>query len=142
MELATLQLLLKRTRRLSQTILLLWGVMPVHGQSDLRPMKPITRRPSPADKAARRFRRGVNIANYLEVPPGENWAMRHTVEDLKEIRAEGFDHIRLPVGWHYYTGPGPEYRLSPKRDFAGRADEMVTNAVALGLNVIVNLHRF
>jgi endoglucanase len=62
------------------------------------------------------------------------------VADLKLIRAEGFDHIRLPVGWHHYTGPAPEFKLSG--DIFAKADEMVTNASALGLNVMVNLHHF
>ena len=64
----------------------------------------------------------------------------HTVVDLKQIRAEGFDHIRLPVGWHHYTGPAPDFKLSD--EIFDKADHMVTNATALGLNVIINLHHF
>jgi hypothetical protein len=71
-------------------------------------------RNTPAYLAARGFMRGVNIANYLEVPPGEHWDTPHSVEDLELIRAEGFDHIRLPVGWHHYTGPAPDFKVSEK----------------------------
>jgi endoglucanase len=95
---------------------------------------------TPAYLAARGFMRGVNIANYLEVPPGEHWDTPHSVEDLKLIRAEGFDHIRLPVGWHHYTGPAPDFKVS--EEIFAKADQMVTNATALGLNVIINLHHF
>jgi endoglucanase len=109
-------------------------------QNDLPAMKSIASRETPAHLAAHGFMRGANIANYLEVPPGQSWSMRHSPEDLRLIRAQGFDHIRLPVGWHYYTGPAPDFHISD--DIFAKADEMVTNATALGLNVIVNIHNF
>jgi endoglucanase len=109
-------------------------------QNDLPEMKPLTDRHSPAYQAAQGFRRGANIANYLEVPPWQDWSVRHTVLDLKEIKAQGFDHIRLPVGWQYYTGPAPDFTIS--NEIFAKADYMVTNATALGLNVIVNIHDF
>ena len=109
-------------------------------QEELPPLKPIKGHHTPAHVAAQGFRHGVNIANYLEVPPGEQWAVPHSVLDLQEIRAEGFDHIRLPVGWQYYAGPGPDFKL-PDQIFA-KVDDMATNATALGLNVIINIHDF
>ena len=112
----------------------------VAAQNDLPAMKRLSDLHSPAHQAARGFMHGANIANYLEVPPAEHWNVRHTVTDLKEIRAEGFDHIRLPVCWNQYTGPSPEFTISD--DIFARADYMVTNATTLGLNVIVNLHNF
>ena len=109
-------------------------------QNDFPEMKRIPRLNTPAHLAARGFMRGANIANYLEVPPAEHWNSPHTVEDLKLIRAQGFDHIRLPVGWHHYCGPAPDFKLS--EDIFAKSDQMVTNASALGLNVIINLHHF
>ncbi len=44
--------------------------------------------------------------------PAAGGAKFTRVADLKLIRAEGFDHIRLPVGWHQYTGPAPDFKLS------------------------------
>jgi endoglucanase len=108
-------------------------------QNDLPAMKRITGTNTPAHIAARGFMRGANIANFLEVSPGGG-SVRHTVTDLQQIRAEGFDHVRLPVAWHHYTGPGPEFKL-PDRIFA-KVDYMVTNATALGLNVIIDFHNF
>src|SRR3982750_3835504 len=67
---------------------------------------------TPAHLAAPGFLRGANCGNYLEVPPGQRWAIPHSTNDLAHMRAEGFDHVRIPVGWHHYTGPGPEFRLS------------------------------
>ena len=93
-----------------------------------------------ADRALKGFMRGANFANFLEVPPGQRWAVAHDVEDIQLIKAEGFDHIRLPVGWHHYAGPGPDYTLSD--EIFGKVDHIVTNATALGLNIIVNIHHF
>jgi len=127
-------------RVIGQLGLVLLSALTATAQNDLPAMKRITERNTPAHLAARGFMRGANIANYLEVPPGENWATPHTVADLKFIRAEGFDHIRLPVGWHHYCGAAPDFKIS--EEIFAKADQMVTNATALGLNVIVNLHHF
>jgi endoglucanase len=121
-------------------VLLLLFSLTATAQTNLPAMKRITGRHTPAHLAAKGFMRGVNIADYLEVPPGEHWAVPHTALDLKQIHAEGFDHIRLPVGWHHYTGPAPDFKLSD--EIFAKADYLVTNATALGLNVIINLHHF
>ncbi len=48
----------------------------------------------------------MNLANSLEAPPGQDWGGHYTSEDLRLIRNEGFDHVRIPVAWHHYAGPG------------------------------------
>jgi endoglucanase len=101
---------------------------------------PIWSADSPAHVAARRFMRGANCGNYLEVPPKQTWSVPHSTNDLVRMRAEGFDHVRIPVGWHHYTGPAPEFKLSP--DIFAKVDHLVTNALAIGLNVIINIHHF
>lgn len=95
---------------------------------------------SPADRAAMSFRRGANLGNYLEASPGQNWGAKYSAEDFKHIRFEGFDHVRLPVAWHHYAGPGPDFKLSD--DIFGKADFLVTNALNERLNVLVNIHHF
>ncbi len=72
--------------------------------------------------------------------PGQDWGVHYTPDDLRLIRAEGFDHVRIPVGWHHYTGPAPEYRIKP--EFFARADELIDAALTQGLGVIVNIHHF
>ena len=126
--------------RVIQLILLCLVPLVAFAQSELPPMKRIADLNSPAHLAAKGFMRGVNIANYLEVPPSQHWSVSHSVLDLQEIRAQGFDHIRLPVGWQYYAGPAPAFELDNK--IFAKADFMVTNATALGLNVIINIHNF
>ncbi len=95
---------------------------------------------TPADRALKGFMRGANFANYLEVPPDQHWSVRHSIEDIKSVKAEGFDHIRLPIGWHHYAGPAPDYKLSD--EIFGKVDNIVTNATANGLNIIINIHHF
>lgn len=105
-----------------------------------RDSKRILSQSTPAHEAARRFLRGANLGNGLEVPPGQNWQLRYTTDDLHLIRSEGFDHVRIPVGWHHYTGVGPEFRLRP--EIFARADELVFAGLREGLSVIINIHHF
>lgn len=103
-------------------------------------MKPLTNLNSSAHQAARLFRHGVNLGDYLEVTPGHGWGITFSNDELPSMRAEGFDHVRLPIGWHFYTGPAPDYTLSP--EIFGRADAVVTDALAAGLAVIIDFHGF
>ena len=56
------------------------------------------------------------------------------------MHAEGFDHVRIPAGWHHYTGPGPEFRI--RREFFGRVDELVHAGLREGIAVLINIHHF
>jgi len=103
-------------------------------------MKPLANRDSPAYQAARRFRHGVNLGNYLEAPPGQNRGVTFSADEFAIMHAEGFDHVRVPIGWQFYTGPAPDFTLSP--EIFGRADFVVTNALANHLAVMVNIHHF
>ena len=103
-------------------------------------MRRITDTQSPAHVAERRFLRGANFGNYLEVPPKQTWVVQHSTNDLMRMRAEGFDHVRIPIGWHHFTGSGPEYRL--RNEIYAKVDVLVTNALSLGLNVLINIHHF
>ncbi len=103
-------------------------------------MKRILSHDTPAHRAAKRFLRGANLGNGLEVPPDQNWAVTYTTEDLKHIKAEGFDHVRIPIGWHHYTGPAPDFRLSP--EIFKKVDAFVEPALGMKLNVLINIHHF
>jgi endoglucanase len=84
--------------------------------------------------------RGVNLGNYLEAPPGQDWGAHYSSNDFVIIRNEGFDHVRLPIAWHYYTGPGPNFTIS--NGFFPKVDFLVTNALNRGLSVLLNIHHF
>lgn len=96
---------------------------------------------SPAHRAAKWFMRGANLGNYLESPRGNTWGVVTVSSDEFSImKHEGFDHVRVPVRWSDYAGPGPDFRLPP--GIFARADFVVTNALAANLAVIINIHHF
>lgn len=103
-------------------------------------MRRLTDRNSPAYRAAKLFMRGVNLGNYLEASPGQNWGVTFAANECALMRAEGFDHLRVPVGWQHYAGPAPDFALSPV--IFARADFVVTNALKNHLAVMINLHHF
>ena len=101
-------------------------------------MKPLTSRRSPAHRAARLFQHGINLGDYLEA--SSDWGVTVSADEFARMRAEGFDHVRVPVGWHRHTGPGPDFTITP--EFFARVDFVVTNALANHLAVMINLHHF
>ncbi len=103
-------------------------------------MHPLTNRNSPAWQSAKLFLHGVNLGNYLEAPPGQNWGVTVTADEFAIMKREGFDHVRVPIGWHHYAGPAPGYTLSTQ--ILARADFVVTSALASGLAVLINIHHF
>ncbi len=108
--------------------------------ADFKEMRRIADRNTPAHAAAKRFMRGTNLGNYLEAPPGQNWGASYSAADFEHIKAEGFDHVRLPIAWNHHTGPGPEFRI--KDEFYAKADFLVNEATKRGLAAIVNMHHF
>jgi endoglucanase len=104
-------------------------------------LQPMASHHTPAYRAAKEFMRGVNLGDYLEAPP-EHFGKGLTISanDIAEMKREGFDHVRVPIGWHHYAGPAPDYALSP--EIFGRVDFIVTNALNDGLAVMINIHHF
>jgi len=104
-------------------------------------MRPIKGHDTPADRAARWFQRGVNLGDYLEAPK-QNFGRGVTVAagEFAQMKREGFDHVRVPMGWHQYAGPAPDFKLAPES--FGRVDFVVTNALDNGLAVMINIHHF
>jgi hypothetical protein len=64
---------------------------------------------TPAHRAAAAMKRGVNLGNGWEAPPPHSWGIKFTTEDIDHIAAEGFDHIRVPVGWHFHVTQGANW---------------------------------
>jgi endoglucanase len=60
--------------------------------------------------------------------------------DFKRIREAGFTTVRVPVRWSNKTGDGPDYTIDSK--WMARVTEVVDQALAAGLNVILNDHHF
>ena len=86
------------------------------------------------------FLRGANLGNYLEAPPGQKWGVTVSADEFAAMKREGFDHVRVPVGWQHYAGPAPDFALQP--EIFSRVDFVVTNALANQLAVMINIHHF
>ena len=89
-----------------------------------------------AHAACARLKRGVNLGNHWEAPP-EGWGIRYDVHDIDRIAAEGFDHIRVPVAWHYHLENG---RIKPA--LLAELEPVLRRALEKKLTVIVNWHHF
>lgn len=102
-------------------------------------MKPIAKHNTPAYRAAEWFQRGANLGDYLEA--NRRWRqVEVSAEEFAQMKKEGFDHVRVPIGWHQYAGPGPEFTLEP--EIFAKVDFVVTNALQNKLAVMINLHHF
>ena len=103
-------------------------------------MTPLKIHDSPAYRAAKLFRHGVNLGNCLEVPPGQNWGVTVSGDEFAAMKHEGFDHVRVPVGWQHYAGAAPDYTLLP--EIFARVDFVVTNVISNKMAVMINIHHF
>jgi endoglucanase len=108
--------------------------------SGFQDMARITDRNTPAHQSARKLMRGVNFGNSLELPPNSPGRLTYSDDDFAQARAEGFDHVRLPVAWHHSAGPGPTFTLAPT--IFAEVDVMVSHALNHGLGIIVDIHNF
>ena len=103
-------------------------------------MTPIAGTESPARLTARQFMRGANFGNFLEAPPNTWGTVVDTDRDFATARAEGFDHVRLPIAWQWYAGPAPDYTLSSS--IFTRVDSLVASATNHGLGLILDFHGY
>jgi endoglucanase len=100
-------------------------------------MKPLANHDTPAGRAAKLFQRGVNLGDYLEAG---RWGVKISADEFAQMKHEGFDHVRVPVGWHRYAGPAPDYTLAP--EIFARVDFAVTNTLNNKMAVMINIHHF
>jgi endoglucanase len=103
-------------------------------------MQPLAGDHTPAYRTAKKFLHGANLGDYLEVAPGAGWGTSVSADEFPAIKSEGFDHIRVPIGWHHYAGPGPDFTLKP--GIFAKVDFVVTNALRNKLAVMINIHHF
>jgi len=101
-------------------------------------LKPIAKHNTPAYQAAKLFQHGVNLGDYLEADPA--WAVKVEAGEFAAMKREGFDHVRVPIGWHHHAGPAPDFTLSP--EIFSKVDWVVTNALKNRLAVMINIHHF
>lgn len=115
--------------------------LPVTMPPNPKEMQPLATTNTPADRAAQWFKRGVNLGDHLEATPRQGRvAATVSADAIAQMKREGFDHLRVPIGWHHYAGPAPNFTLTP--EIFGRVDFIVTNALKDGLAVMINIHHF
>ena len=83
----------------------------------------------------------INMGGQLEAESETaHGGARIEASDFKRIRATGFTTVRIPVRWSVKTGGGPGYAIDPA--WMERVTTVVDQALAAGLNVILNDHHF
>src|SRR5262245_20636041 len=82
--------------------------------------------------------RGINLGNALDAPAGEEPALMLQGRYFDEIKAAGFDTVRLPVAWSAHAEQTAPYAI--RRDFFARVDAAVDEA--RGLNLVLNVHHY
>jgi endoglucanase len=96
---------------------------------------------TPAHRALARLKRGVNLGNGWEAPPNNSWGVHFTTEDIDRIAAEGFDHIRVPVAFHFYLTPGNNgFEISPA--LLAELEPVLRRALDKHLTVLLDWHHF
>lgn len=85
---------------------------------------------------------GWNLGNTLEVIGTDfesAWGNPHVTRDfIREIKAQGFKSIRIPVTWNQRMSGAPDYTIDPV--FLNRVQEVVDWSLAEGLYVMINVH--
>lgn len=83
---------------------------------------------------------GVNFGNMLEAPSEGAWGSTAKTSYFALVKQAGFDHIRLPISWTYHADATAPYTIDPV--FFARVDELVSQALAANLKIIVNNHHY
>ena len=91
---------------------------------------------TPAHRACARLKRGVNLGNHWEAPPG-SWGIPYDLKDIDLIAEQGFDHIRVPIAWQFHLENG-----SIKPAFLAELEPLLKHALERKLTVIINWHGF
>lgn len=87
---------------------------------------------------------GWNLGNQLEsnsdgTPSETAWGNPVITENLiKQVKAQGFKSIRIPVSYLSKIGAGPNYTIDSK--WLDRVQEVVDMCIKNGLYAIINIH--
>lgn len=91
-------------------------------------------------QAANPLGRGINLGNALEAPHEGDRGLRIEAGYFKLIAEAGFDTVRLPIKWSAHASQKAPYTVS--RAFLARVDEILAQALAQDLNVILDFHHY
>jgi endoglucanase len=94
----------------------------------------------PAADAVTALGPGINLGNALDAPSEGAWGVTIKPAYLPAIKKAGFGHVRLPVKWSAHARPDAPYTIDPA--FRKRVDEVIDQATAAGLGVVLNVHHY
>jgi endoglucanase len=89
---------------------------------------------TPAHRAAARLKRGVNFGNGWEAEPG-TWGIKYDLKDVDLAADQGFDHLRVPVAWHFHLENG-----AIKPALLAELEPLLKRALERKLTVLLNWH--
>ncbi len=84
---------------------------------------------------------GWNLGNSLDATGGDetSWGNpRITEELLDNVRAQGFNSVRIPVTWTQHLGPAPDHTIDAAH--LERVQEVVGWALDDGFHVLLDVH--
>ncbi len=85
------------------------------------------------------IQKGINLGNTHEPPVEAGWNNPRAEEYYFDLYKEaGFQLVRIPVRWDYYTGKTPPYKVS--ESWLKRIEEVADWGLERGLFVIINSH--
>lgn len=84
--------------------------------------------------------RGVNLGNALDAPNEGEWGLTLKEAYFEQIKAAGFDAVRIPVRWSAHAEASPPYRIDPQ--FFDRVDWVVRQALQRRLRAVLNMHHY
>lgn len=104
---------------------------------------------SPANKFVREMKIGWNLGNTLDAYSDQNkanemayesdWCRIVTTKEMvDEIKAAGFQTMRVPVSWHNHVSADGSYTISEA--WMNRVQEIVDYAIDNDMHVIINIH--
>lgn len=96
--------------------------------------------PSDRLQINQRLGRGINMGNMFEAPSEDAWGNPWRSGYFRRIADLGFQHVRVPVRWEpsQRSMAQPPYTISP--EFLQRIQEVVHEAQANQLMVVLNMH--
>ncbi|MBN8626336.1 MAG: glycoside hydrolase family 5 protein [Planctomycetes bacterium] len=84
--------------------------------------------------------RGINLGNALEAPNEGEWGVTLEEAYFREIKAAGFDSIRLPVRWSAHAAGAAPYTIESQ--FFARVDWALDQAEKYALQIVLNVHHY
>jgi len=95
---------------------------------------------TPAHRAMARIRRGVSLGNCWDADPKRR-PVQYTLEDIDHVANEGFDHIRMPVAWHFHLRPkNGGFEIDPA--FLAELEPFMKRALERKLHIMLDWHHF